>query len=172
LVDTLRFDKGLPKGISVYPRYADFRLATNARFFGKLASVRTVIVIVMCLGASSACKQKARPEPAAVIVKPAEPDPFDNTPTSFVVAGPRFTPGETAIIKVCVSVEGSIASSEVLESSGDKRFDEFARVWARRVKLRSMPRGDSGKDACGSVRVEIKAAPEPRMLSGADNLLG
>jgi len=99
---------------------------------------------VVCLAALGAvmlngCAAPRRPPPVAA--HPAQPpDPFDDTATSFTVQGARFAPGETAIVKVCVTPEGSIASADVVGSSGDKRFDDYALVWARQVRLRSVPR--------------------------------
>jgi TonB family protein len=118
------------------------------------------------------CAAPRRPPPVAV--HPAEPpDPFDDTSTSFTVQGARFAPGETAIVKVCVTPEGSIASADVVGSSGDKRFDDYALVWARQVRLRSVPqevRSPSqstapAQSSCGPVRVEIRPAAMPGVLS-------
>jgi TonB family protein len=138
--------------------------------------MRTVVFIVMCIGAVCACSRIQRPVPArapvAATVEPAAPDPFDDTPASFVIAGARFAPGEKALVKVCVSPDGSIASTEVIVSSGDKRFDDLALDWARQVKLRDTPQRDAARELCGAVRVEIKSAPSHRALSGVDNLLG
>ena len=103
------------------------------------------------------------------------PDPFDDSSTSFTIQGARFAPGETAIVKVCVTPEGSIASAAVVGSSGDKRFDDYALVWARQVRLRSVPQGAPSNGAspsppttqsqCGPVRVEIRPAALPGVLS-------
>jgi TonB family protein len=134
--------------------------------------MRTVIATAMCIAALSACSSNPRPRPVVVLAEPAPPNPFDNSSTSFVVSGPRFPPGETAIVKVCVSADGVIASADVVGSSGDKRFDDFALVWARQVKLGNLPQGDQAKEICGPVRVEIKAAPLPRILSAGDSALG
>ena len=136
------------------------------------------------LAALSGCIQPHRPEPTAVMIAPAppEPDPFEHGSTSFMIRGPRFTPGESAIVKVCVSPSGVISSADLIGSSGDKRFDDFALVWARQVKLASpaamlSPTADSAtpapKDVCGSVRVEIRAAPAPSGIGGGhDSGLG
>jgi TonB family protein len=132
---------------------------------------------VVCLAALGAvmldgCAAPRRPPPVAA--HPAEPpDPFDDTATSFTVQGARFAPGETAIVKVCVTPEGSIASAAVVGSSGDKRFDDYALVWARQVRLRSVPQGVPSRSqtpaptqsTCGPVRVEIRPAGMPGVLS-------
>ena len=128
------------------------------------------------------CAAPRRPPPVAV--RPAAPpDPFDDTSTSFTIQGARFAPGETAIVKVCVTPEGSIASADVIGSSGDKRFDDYALVWARQVRLRTQPQGVAqgvaqgaaqgaasqspapGQSLCGPVRVEIRPAAMPGGLS-------
>jgi TonB family protein len=118
------------------------------------------------------CAAPRRPPPVAM-PRAEPPDPFDDTSTSFTVQGARFAPGETAIVKVCVTSEGSIASADVVGSSGDKRFDDYALVWARQVRLRSVPQGAPSPSAtplptqsqCGPVRVEIRPAAMPGVLS-------
>jgi TonB family protein len=132
------------------------------------------VVCLAALGAVmlSGCAAPRRPPPLPE--HPAEPpDPFDDTSTSFTVQGARFAPGETAIVKVCVTPEGSIASADVVASSGDKRFDDYALVWARQVRLRSVPQGSQSQSqtpaptqsSCGPVRVEIHPAAMPGVLS-------
>jgi TonB family protein len=128
---------------------------------------------VMCFAALGAvmldgCAAPRRPPP--VMAHPAEaPDPFDDTSTSFTVQGARFAPGETAIIKVCVTAEGTITSANVVGSSGDKRFDDYALVWARQVRLRSLPQAAPSQtptqSSCGPVRVEIHPSSMPAVLS-------
>ena len=132
---------------------------------------------VVCLAALGAvmldgCAAPRRPPPVAAH-RAEPPDPFDDTATSFTVQGARFAPGETAIVKVCVTPEGSIASADVVGSSGDKRFDDYALVWARQVRLRSVPQGAPSRSqtsvptqsSCGPVRVEIRPAGMPGVLS-------
>ncbi len=122
------------------------------------------------------CSYPRRPEPPAVAV-PAEPDPFEPGSTSFIVSGPRFTPGETAIVKVCVSPGGTISRADLVGSSGDKRFDDYALVWARQVRLAARGTDIStaalpdAKETCGAVRVEIRAAPVPTSLGDRNNAL-
>jgi hypothetical protein len=99
------------------------------------------------------------------------PDPFDPGSVSFMVAGPHFAQGESALVRVCVAPDGLIASADLLLPSGDKRFDDFAIGWARQVKL-SGRRDATGAEICGPVRVEIRVSPQPRVLSGADSSLG
>jgi hypothetical protein len=97
--------------------------------------------------------------------------PFDEAPVSFVVAGPRFTPGEVTIVKVCIAPDRSILSAAVMASSGDRRFDDLAVNWARQVRVRAAPLDGSPMRACGEVRVEIRAPSEPRVISGTDSSL-
>ena len=139
---------------------------------------------VLCLAALGAvmlngCAAPRRPPPSAV--HPAEPpDPFEDTSTTFTVQGARFAPGETAIVKVCVTAAGTIASADVVGSSGDKRFDDYALVWARQVRLRSVPQGvypgassqTPAQSSCGPVRVEIHPASMPGVLSEHSSALG
>ncbi len=137
----------------------------------------------LCLAALSAgmldgCTALRRPSP--VVARPAEPpDPFDDSSTSFTVRGARFAPGETAIVKVCVTPEGSIASADVVGSSGDKRFDDYALVWARQVRLRSVPAAGTASPAsgpthslCGPVRVEIHPTGMPGVFSDHSSAMG
>jgi TonB family protein len=144
------------------------------------ARVWTVIVLTLC-SAIVACRPN-RPAQTRIAVSPAlaaaaEPSPFDETPNSFVVAGPHFVSGETAIVRICVSTDGVISSANLIGSSGDKRFDDFAMVWARQVRLASRTQSagtqtEPAKENCGAVRVEIREVGLPRGLSGADSSLG
>jgi len=133
--------------------------------------MRIAIVIAMCVATVAGCAT-ARPRPVAqlTVTHIAQP-PFDDEPISFVVAAPRFTPGEVAIVKVCLAADRSILSAAVMESSGDRRFDDLALTWARQVRLRSPPGDGSPVQACGEVRVEIRTPSEPRMISGPDSSL-
>lgn len=102
---------------------------------------------------------------------PEPPNPFDQEPSSFLVPAGHFPAGETAIVKVCVTPGGQIASADVVSSSGDKRFDDLAVVWARQVRLRSLPEGAQTDALCGAVRVEIRPAPVPEALPGRQSAL-
>jgi len=124
-----------------------------------------------------ACRTSQRPQVPVAVAPAVDRNPFDDTPNSFVVAGPHFSPGETAIVRICVSPDGIIASANLIGSSGDKRFDDFALVWARQVRLASRTQsavtpGDPAKQNCGAVRVEIRGVTLPRGLSGSDSSLG
>ncbi len=129
--------------------------------------MRTAILIAMCIATLGGCAARARPEPPKRVALP----PFDDAPVSFVVAAPRFTPGEVAIVKVCVAPDRSILSADVMASSGDRRFDELAVTWARQVRVRTVPADGSPMLSCGEVRVEIRRPSEPRVISGPDSSL-
>jgi hypothetical protein len=132
--------------------------------------MRSAIVIAMCIATVTGCASTQR---AARLPLPAHLalPPFDDAPVSFVVAGPRFTPGEVTIVKVCIAADRSIRSADVMASSGDRRFDDMAVAWARQVRVRAAPLDGSPTEACGEVRVEIRTPTEPRVISGADSAL-
>jgi len=104
---------------------------------------------------------------------PAVPaSPFSDNPVSFLIHG-EFTRGEHVIVRVCLRADRSIASSSILESSGDPRFDELAITWAQRVRLRQQPPAEGRPVApCGAVRVELHDSPEPAVVGGHDDELG
>ena len=131
------------------------------------SAVVIAVVIAVCGAALAGCA--ATPKRVAP-ARPGQP-PFDDAPVSFVVAGPRFTPGVVTIVKVCIAPDHSILSADVLASSGDRRFDDMAVAWARQVRLRAAPLVGSRVDPCGEVRVEIRAPSEPRVISGTDSAL-
>jgi hypothetical protein len=131
--------------------------------------MRGAVVIAMCIVVVTGCARAVKPEAAA----PKVPlTPFADDPVSFVVSVPHFPPGEVAIVRVCVAADRTIASANVMESSGDARFDGMALMWARQIKLRSIPGDGSPVLACGQVRVEIRLPSEPRVISGSDISLG
>jgi hypothetical protein len=133
--------------------------------------MRIVIVIAVCIASLAGCAI-ARPRPVVQpVVRHVPQPPFDDAPISFVVAAPRFTPGEVAIVRVCLAPDRTIYSASVMQSSGDRRFDDMAVTWARQVRLRSPPGDGSPVQACGEVRVEIRTPSEPGVVSGADSAL-
>jgi len=134
--------------------------------------LRQSLVFIACLMALGACDRLRRPTALAAPMAPLPlPNPFDDASASFLVSGPRFTTGETTIVRVCVTPEGNIASADVIGSSGDKRFDDFALVYARQVRLRSLPDGLQTSAICGPVRVEIRTAPVPEAMPGRQSAL-
>jgi hypothetical protein len=132
--------------------------------------MRSAIVIAMCVATLTGCAATPKPARLPLPARLALP-PFDDAPVSFVVAGPRFTPGEVTIVKVCIAPDRSILSANVMASSGDRRFDDMAVAWARQVRVRAAPRDGSPIQACGEVRVEIRTPTDPRVISGADSAL-
>lgn len=133
--------------------------------------MRAAVTITVCVAIVAGCAAPPRPVPRrAGAVREALP-PFDDAPVSFVVAGPRFTPGEVTIVKVCIAADHSILSADIMASSGDRRFDDLALGWARQVRLRAAPNDGSLVQPCGEVRVEIRKPSEPRVISGADSAL-
>jgi Gram-negative bacterial TonB protein C-terminal len=103
---------------------------------------------------------------------PQPVEPFADDPVSFIVPARGFPPGEVSIVRLCVAPDRSIASADVIESSGNARFDEMALEWARRIKLRSLPTDGAPVHPCEEVRVEIRTPSEPRVISGPDTSLG
>jgi len=141
--------------------------------------MRVIFLILLCAIAPSACTQpqRGRPVRSAAASEPIAPPiliaPFEETSQSFLVAGLRFTPGESTVVKVCIAADRTIESTEVIESSGDKRFDQVAIQWARQVKIRSATQDVRlVEEKCGSVRVEIRKSTEPRVIAGPDVSLG
>lgn len=97
--------------------------------------------------------------------------PFDETPIVFSVSGQRFARGEHVVVTVCLAPDRSIASAQVLESSGDSKFDALAVTWARRVRLRAAARGEL-LATCGAVHVEVHPSQEPPVLRAPVDTLG
>ncbi|HLK70687.1 MAG TPA: TonB family protein [Steroidobacteraceae bacterium] len=84
----------------------------------------------------------------------------------------RFIRGEQVTVLVCVQADHSIASSAIIESSGDRRFDELALDWARRVQLRTAPVPGRTFARCGPVRVELHESGQPGVGRGPGERLG
>jgi TonB family protein len=129
--------------------------------------MRSAILIAACFASLAGCAPTPRPGPVPRVALP----PFEDAPVSFVVATPRFTPGVVTILRVCVAPDRTILSVNVMESSGDRRFDDMAMTWARQVRVRPAPNNGSPMDACGEVRVEIRTPTEPRVIAGPDSSL-
>ncbi|HWW21378.1 MAG TPA: hypothetical protein VNZ06_11270 [Steroidobacteraceae bacterium] len=128
--------------------------------------MRTAVLIAVCIAALGGCLT-----PVKRVSTPLVLTPFDDDPVSFLVVR-RFTPGEVAIVRVCVAPDRTIISADLVESSGDARFDSMALAWAQSVRLRSAPASGTPMAACGEVRVEIRVPAEPRVFSGSDTSLG
>lgn len=138
---------------------------------GRLVLVAPAASGVPAWAASSFAALQPVPAPVVRVAPPAPESPFADSPVSFLVRGP-FSRGELVIVRVCLRPDHSIASSAILESSGDPHFDAQAIEWARLVKLRSAVSPGTRVAACGSVRVELHNASEPPLGRPAGNLLG
>jgi hypothetical protein len=133
------------------------------------ALVALAVAALVMMGGCARARPVVRPAPAPVS---QAVEPFTDDPVLFMVPAQGLPPGEVSIIRVCVAPDRSIASAEVIESSGNARFDEMALVWARQIKLRSLPNDGAPVRSCGQVRVEIRTPSEPRVVSGSDTSLG
>jgi len=71
-----------------------------------------------------------------------------------------------------VTPAGVISTVELLRSSGEEGFDQFAMVWARQADVSGWVGKDQKDEVCGSVRVEIGRGSRPRQGQGADTALG
>jgi hypothetical protein len=131
--------------------------------------MRTAVLVAACIAAISGCAATVKPAPTAPVQLI---DPFADDPVSFLVSVRRITPGEVAIVQVCVASDGTIASTHLMESSGDARFDSMAVGWARMIKLRSATQDSAPMAPCGSVRVESRLPADPKVLARPSTSLG
>jgi TonB family protein len=123
----------------------------------RVSTALCLLLIAVLSGCSLPPLQAPRPTP-----RPPPVSPFADSSVSFLIQG-NFARGEQVLVRVCLRADHSIDSSDILESSGDQRFDEMALDWARRVQLRTA--GVSGRPVarCGSVRVELHETGAPGM---------
>jgi hypothetical protein len=128
------------------------------------------LIALVALMALSGCAQPRRPPPRSYVPVPIAP--FDDAPNAFTIAGPHFSAGEAALVRVCVASDHTVSSTDLIGSSGDQRFDALALQWARTVRLRYAPPPGAYMQRCGEVRVEIRTPEEPRAVSGVDVSLG
>jgi TonB family protein len=98
--------------------------------------------------------------------------PMEVAPTAFSIRGPHFTPGEAAVVKVCVRANGVIASTAIVQSSGEKRFDDSAVQWALHAGYRPMRVGGAPAYSCDEVRVEMHQVTSPGAGMVSDSSLG
>jgi TonB family protein len=98
--------------------------------------------------------------------------PMQISPAVFSIRGPRFTPGEAAVVRVCVGANGVIASTAIVQSSGEKRFDESAVQWALHAGYRPMRVSGAPMYSCDEVRVEMHQIASPGAGMGADSSYG
>ena len=104
--------------------------------------------------------------------QPAAPEQVQSTTRSFFVRGNRYPVGQMALLRVCVTPQGAISTVELLRSSGEPGFDEFAMVWARQADVSGWVSKDQTQDTCGSVRVEIGQGRRRQFEQSADTALG
>jgi len=112
--------------------------------------------------------------PAQSPTPPAPPpplSPFADAAVSFLIRG-HFVRGEQVVVRICLHADHSIASSAIVESSGDRRFDEMALDWARRMQLRTEATPGHTIARCGSVRVELRDTAAPGMGRSVGEQLG
>jgi TonB family protein len=98
--------------------------------------------------------------------------PMQISPAVFSIRGPRFTPGEAAVVRVCVGANGVIASTAIVQSSGEKRFDDSAVQWALHAGYRPMRVSGAPMYSCDEVRVEMHQITSPGAGMGADSSYG
>jgi TonB family protein len=132
--------------------------------------MRNGIVLILCFVGLGGCAHLGMPVPASPTLLPVSE--LEDSSISFVVAGPRFTPGESAMVKVCLSAEGEIVSTQLIASSGERKFDDSALVWALQAKMSPLVFKGKPVATCEQVRVEIRGAPYPHIGSGSDFSLG
>lgn len=132
--------------------------------------MRNGIVLILCFGVLGGCAHLRSPVPASPTLLPVTE--LEDSSISFVVAGPRFTPGESAMVKVCLSAEGEIISTQLIASSGERKFDDSALLWAQQAKMSPLIFKGKPVATCAQVRVEIRGAPYPHIGSGSDFSLG
>jgi hypothetical protein len=113
----------------------------------------------------------ASPGHAAPAAPPPPISPFLDSPVSFLIHG-HFARGELVIVRVCLRPDRSIASSDVVESSGDRLFDQMAVTWAQRVRLRESAPEGRPIAPCGAVRVELRDPTQPAVLGDHEDQLG
>jgi len=107
------------------------------------------------------------------IASPADDEQQNQrTSRSFFVRGNHFPTGQAALLRVCVTPQGTISTVKVVHSSGEARFDEFALVWAHQADVSNWVRKDQQHDSCGYVRVEIGPGRPRSVEQAADTALG
>ncbi|HMD58265.1 MAG TPA: TonB family protein [Steroidobacteraceae bacterium] len=132
--------------------------------------MRNCIVLILCFGGLGGCAHLGLPVPASpTLLSVAE---LEDSTISFMVAGPRFTPGESAMVKVCLSAEGEIVSTQLIASSGERKFDDSALVWALQAKMSPLISKGKPVATCEQVRVEIRGVPYRQIGAGSDFSLG
>jgi hypothetical protein len=135
----------------------------------RLHWVRTLVAPPPVSPAAGAARAAGTTAPAATPPPPVSP--FLDAPVSFLIRG-HFTRGELVIVRVCLRLDHSIASSDVIESSGDRLFDQMALTWAQRVRQRESAPTGRPVASCGAVRVELHDATQPSVIGDPADQLG
>ena len=121
---------------------------------------------------ASASPSSTPPAQSPTPTAPPPPlSPFADSAVSFLIRG-HFVRGEQVVVRICLHADHSIASSVIVESSGDRRFDEMALDWARRMQLRTEATPGHTIARCGSVRVELRDTAAPGMGRSVGEQLG
>ena len=133
------------------------------------------MLLLVCVAVTlTGCALSARAQPAARVAVPAPVplSPFDDSAVSFFVRDAAAARGELVIVRVCVGANHSIVSADVVESSGDPRFDQLAVGWARQIRLRTVSANGAPVASCGAVRVQMRRVPDTPVFGARGNLLG
>ena len=128
---------------------------------------------LLTLACAALCGCSLRPAKPPVAIAPAViVEPVEVATAYIAVYVRRFARGEYAIVEVCVTPDGAIDATRVIQSSADKAFDTAAMNWARQARYR--PQRENGRPVygCSEVRVEINRNPGLRTPGGADSALG
>lgn len=151
-----------------------YRLSMAARVLG--SGIPALVVWAGLAGCSTLPPPRSPPQPVVPVASINEgteaPESSQSTTRSFFVRGNRYPVGQAALLRVCVTPQGAISTVEVVRSSGEPGFDEFAMVWARQADVSGWVRKDQVQEACGSVRVEIGHGRRRLLEQGADTALG
>jgi TonB family protein len=130
------------------------------------------LAALCCAGLSlTACAAYIRPS-AAVAPAPVVVTPVDVTTTYIATYGHHYSRGQYAVVQVCVTPEGAIASTRIIISSAQKTFDESALNWARQARYQPQLENGQPVYGCQEVRVEINLRHEHDVGQRADSALG
>ncbi len=133
-----------------------------------MGGVKSLVLAVPCT-VLAACAANVRPNaPAPPIVV----TPINVTTTYIASLGHHYARGQYAVVQVCVTADGAIASTRIVVSSTQKNFDDSALGWARQARYQ--PQLENGKAVygCQEVRVEINLRRDHSVGQGADSALG
>jgi TonB family protein len=128
---------------------------------------KPIFLLLLAVVAGCTSELPARQPSAKIAVQPLQ-----IADASFTTRGPKFATGLFTMVQLCVGPNGGIVSASIVQSSGEKRFDDFVIVYARQVHVQ--PRRENGRAvaSCDTVRVEVNHFPLPGVSLGLDNALG